>query len=213
MNQPGLEHKEQGTSFEVNPKYENLFNIQRKLNFSINELKSTPDNKSKIQNNIIRTKNMLSGLLNNIDILEKSDFDELKIDKTENILNQLPILLKSQNKENDNIIPPIWYLKSLQDCLRNLPDDLKKYDYEKLYNELERNINQSINEFKFEILSTIFSKIKYARRKILYYKNIVKNLKDFSFNKEVTKIINEILIPINIIFKYNENGQSIFEIK
>ena len=201
------------TSIKVNPKYENLFNIKRKLNFSINELKSTPDNKSKIQNNIIRTKNMLSGLLNNIDILEKSDFDEQKIDKTENILNQLPILLKSQNEESDNIIPPIWYLKSLINCLRNLPDDLKKNDYEKLYNELERNINQSINELKFEILSTIFSKIKYARRKILYYKNIVKNLKDFSFNKEVTKIINEILIPINIKFQYNENEPSIFEIK
>ena len=201
------------TSLEVNEKYKNLFDVKKKDNFSIKELNVIPNNKAKMDNNIIRTKNMLSCLLNSIDNIEKNDFIPGTLGKTESILEQLNSLLIISNEENDNNIPQIWYLKSFLDCLKNIPYYLKRNDYEEIYDELDKDINNSIKELDFVIFSEILEKLKYGRKKIIFYKNIIKNLNDWNVNINVREIINNYKIPVKIIFKYGENENGIFKIK
>ena len=200
------------TSLEVNEKYKKLFELKRKDNFSIKELNAIPDNKARMDNNIIRTKNMLSCLLNNIDNIEKNDFIPGALGKTESILEQLNSLLTISNDENDNI-PPIWFLKSFLDSLKNIPYYLKRNDYEEIFYDLEKDINNSIKELDFGILSEILEKLKYGRKKITFYKNIIKNLNDWNVNINVRDIINNYKIPVKILFKYDENANGIFIIK
>ena len=63
----------------INPKYEVLFNIQQiKPYFYLNEIDLMQNNEDTIKNEIIKTKNYISGLLYNCRDLEKSDFSSKK---------------------------------------------------------------------------------------------------------------------------------------
>ena len=201
------------TSLEVNEKYKKLFDMKKKNNFSLKELNDIPDNKARIQNNIIRVKNMLSCLLTSIDNLQKNDFIPGTLGKTEQILEQLNSLLIISNEENDNNIPQEWYLKSFLDCLKNIPYYLKRNDYEEIFYELKKDINNSIQELDFGIFSEILEKLKYGKRRITFYRNIRQNLNDWKVNKKVREIINNDEISVKIKFKCDENGNGIFNIK
>ena len=142
----------------INPKYEVLFNIsQTKPYFYLNELDLMKNNEEIIKNEIIKTKNYISGLLYNCRDLEKSDFSSKK--NTLEILNEIKIFLKTNEFVIDNTLPFEWYVKSLIDCLGKIPKKLTENDYELLFNELENDIDKSIELVDFYKMSDCFGKI------------------------------------------------------
>jgi hypothetical protein len=142
------------TSIIYNEKYDKLFNITQETNcFSIKELKVSGEEETSMnKNNIIRVKNFFCSLLYNYNYLSKTDFNEAKIETTEEILQEL---LKSSNSMMDGTIPSEWYVTSLLEYLKKIPEDLTKNDYEKLYNEIEDDLRKSIKELHLEALSII----------------------------------------------------------
>ena len=46
----------------------------------------------------------------------------------------------------------------------SLPSELSKNDYENLYKEMKKDINNSIKELDFEALSVCLGKVKFAKR-------------------------------------------------
>ena len=68
--------------------------LDQKPNYTIKELKKTDNEEDINKNNIIKVKNFFSSLLYNYNYLLKTDFNEAKIETTEEILNEL---LKSSN--------------------------------------------------------------------------------------------------------------------
>ena len=136
---------------------------QETSSFSIKEL--TADNEENIQkNNIIKVKNFLCSLLYNYNKLVKTDFDEGTTENTESILKELNIFMKSSNFVVDDSIPFDWYLKSLLEYLKKIPEHLTKNDCEELYNEIENDLNRSLKELDFEKLSALtFRKMDYER--------------------------------------------------
>ena len=44
----------------------------------------------------------------------------------------------------DGTIPSEWYVTSLLEYLKKIPEDLTKNDCEKLYNEIETDLRKSI---------------------------------------------------------------------
>ena len=196
------------TTLDSNESYTKLLKIEPKTNFNLKEMKEIKNEEEMVKNNIIRVKNFFFSLLYNYHKLVKTDFDEGTTENTEKILTELNIFMKSSNFVMDNSIPSEWYVKSLLEYLQKLPENLTKNDCEGLYNDMEKDINKSIKALDFEALSVIMGKLKFANRSLMYYQQSLTLLEDIKYNEQIRRIMNEIIIPVDIRFDYdsNENG-------
>ena len=97
--------------------------------------------------------------------------------------------------------------------MKKLPEHLKQNDYEKFYNELEKDISQSINELDLEIFGDIFGNINYKDKYDIINKKYRELINDYELNQEMTKIIKEYFIPIDLKFHYENSKDDIFNIK
>jgi hypothetical protein len=121
--------------------------------------------------------------------------------------------MKSSNFVMDGSIPSEWYVKSLLEYLKKLPEYLTKNDCEELYNEMERDINESIKKLDFEALSFIMGKLKFASRSKIYYQKSLELLEDIKSNEKIREIISTQFIPVEIKFEYDNNDNSYFKIE
>ena len=201
------------TNLDSNESYTKLLKIPAKTNFYIKEMKEIKNDEEMVQNNIIRVKNFFFSLLYNYNELVKTDFEEGKTENTEKILEELNIFMKSSNYVMDNSIPSEWYVKSILEYLKKLPEYLTKNDCEELYNEMERDLNKSIKELDFEALSVIMGKLKFANKSLLYYQQCLTLLDDIKYNEQIRKIITEYHFPVDVKFEYNDNDKDIFSIE
>ena len=201
------------TNLDTNEKYKKLLDIEQKSYFSLKELKEQPDEESITKNNIIKVKNFFFSLLYNYHKLVKTDFDEGTTEDTEKILIELNKFMKSSNFVMDGSIPSEWYVKSLLEYLKKLPEYLTKNDCEELYNEMERDINESIKKLDFEALSFIMGKLKFASRSKIYYQKSLELLEDIKSNEKIREIISTQFIPVEIKFEYDNNDNSYFKIE
>ena len=203
----------------INDKYKNLFKMnQDKPNFSLKELDSTEKEEDIKKNNIIKVKNLLSGLLYNYRNLVKTDFDEGTTVNTNKILIELKKFMKSSNFVIDGSIPSEWYVDSLLECLKSLPPDLRNNDYENLYNTLINEVSNAMKNLDFETLSFCLGKVKFANRGKIYYENLKKEIIEIELNEKVQAIIENTIIPVTITMNSIEKeikiekGKSIKEI-
>ena len=203
----------------INDKYKNLFKMnQDKPNFSLKELESTEKEEDIKKNNIIKVKNLLSGLLYNYRNLVKTDFDEGTTVNTNKILIELKKFMKSSNFVIDGSIPSEWYVDSLLECLKSLPPDLRNNDYENLYNTLINEVSNAMKNLDFETLSFCLGKVKFANRGKIYYENLKKEIIEIELNEKVQAIIENTIIPVTITMNSIEKeikiekGKSIKEI-
>ena len=209
QNEPKL-HYFLITSIKYNEKYKKLFSIEQKTSFfTINELKNISDEKSITKNNIIRVKNLFCSLLYNYNYLLKTDFNEGKFSNKEEILKEL---LKSSSTVFDGSIPSEWYVTSLLEYLKKIPEDLTKNDCEKLYNEIENDVNQSMKELDLEALSAIMEKLKFAKRGKIYFEDSKQLLKDIDLNEEIKNIMETEYIPVDIKFSCEDDLSGEFNI-
>ena len=193
------------TNLLINDRYKNLFNLsQEKPNFTLKELKETETESDIQNNNIIKVKNLLSGLLYNYRNLVQTDFNEGTTINTSRILKELKIFMKSSNYVIDGSIPSEWYVDSLFECLKLLPEDFKKNDYENLYNSLIKDVNNAMKEMDFEVMSLCLGKVKFANRGIIYYENMLKNMTEIEINEKVQSIIENSIIPVEITLNASE---------
>ena len=193
------------TKLIINDKYKDLFNLsQGKPNFSIKELKKTETDAETQKNNIIKVKNLFSGLLYNYRNLVKTDFNEGTTGNTFKILKELKKFMKSSNYIIDGSIPSEWYVDSLFECLKLLPQDLQNNDFENLYNSLIIDVNNAMKEMDFQILSFCLGKVKFANRVKLYYENMKKNIIEIELNERAQNIIENSLIPVTITLNIKE---------
>ena len=207
------------TKLIINEKYKPIFNLMQDTpNFTIKELKSTKTETEIQKNNIIKVKNLFSGLLYNYRNLVRTDFSEGTTKNTLMILKELKKFMKSSEFLIDGTIPSEWYVNSLFECLKLLPNDLKNNDYENLYNSLMDDLNIAMKELDFETLSFCLGKIKFANRGKLYLDNLAKDIIEIELNKKVQNIIEKAIIPVTISLNIKEKefkiekGKSIKEI-
>ena len=202
------------TSFLYNEKYKNLFEIeQNNPNFTLKELNSTADEESNMKNNIIKVKNFFSSLLYNNNKLVKTDFGEGKTKNTKTILMELKNFMKSSNYVVDESIPSEWYVISLLEYLEKIPINLTENDCEELYNQIEADINNSIKELDFDLLSLIMGKLKYSKRTKSFYDKSLIILNDVKLNNISKEFIENKNIPVDLVFQYDENEENnIFQI-
>ena len=193
------------TDIITNKRYTQLFDIkQEKANFSIKELKKTQTDSEIMENNIIKVKNFFCNLLYNYRTLVKTDFNEGTTDNTKVILTELKKFIKSSDFVIDGSIPSEWYVSSLFEYLKKIPEDLTNNDCRELYNQIEKDINNSIKELDFEALSVCLGKVKFAKRIKFNYERTSKFILNIDLNEKVQNIIEKEIIPVEIHFKYNK---------
>ena len=198
----------------VNDEYKQIFQINTLFgkNFHIKEI-SDPKTKEEINKNIInKVKNYISTILYNYRVLEITDFEEGSINDTLAIFNELKKSTKSSFFIVDNSIPTTWYVDSLLDYLPNLPDDYKKKDYKKLYKELKIEITDSIDMLDFQRLILFHNQLKFLERTKKHYIKAEKLVTNIDINQTIKEIVEEVLIPVVVYFKYN-NKEKIFKIE
>ena len=218
----------QNELFEYN--YENYYLLQKLtineenkevFDLSINDknnfyIKETTDgnenNENTTKNIIIKFKNFLSDLLYKIGPLKLSDFSQCKISNTNDILNSIKKYAKLAYNVLDDSIPPEWYAMSLLYLIKDIPEDYSKNDFEKLYDEFENEINDSINKYNLDILCDCFDKIKYLEKEKDNFEKFLEVLKDLELNEKVKQIVKNDFIPIKISLSYDKNNYS-FNIK
>ena len=182
----------------------NLFNLKsEKEYFNIKEEKNL-DKNDKI---IIKAKNFICGFLFNYYSLEDIHLSNKNGDKfnTLNILKKLKnytIISDTLRKEK---IPYEWYIDSIIEYLKKLPEKYIQNDYLLLYEELEKDIKNSIKIYNFEEISLLANKIKLLRNIHLYYEDAKKILIDIDLNKRVQIILEKENIPMEIKFVYSPN--------
>ena len=193
------------TDLITNKKYTKLFELeQEKANYSIKELKKTETPEEINKNNIIKVKNFFCTLLYNFHTLVRTDYDQGTISDTISILKEIKKYIKSSDFVIDGSIPSEWYVSSLLEYLKKLPPELSKNDCEELYNELEKDINNSIKKLDFEALSICLGKAKFAKRVKINYENAYKHILNIDLNEKAQKIIENEFIPVEIHYKYNK---------
>ena len=112
----------------------------------------------------------------------------------------------------DDTITFDWYINSIYEYLKKIPDYLIKNDCEKLYKEIEQDINNSLEELDFIKLSVILEKLEFAERGKIFYKENQKLLIDIKLKEKAKEIVYKEFIPVLIKFSWEiDNG--IFEIE
>ena len=204
-------------SQEIEDKYKTLFLINNKIaNFyiDIQNIEKKNNTLEEKQKNLIKVKNYLCNTLGNYRLLNKSDFSIEAISNTIQILNEIKVYMTLPNFiVNNNTIPSIWYINSILDYLKKIPQEYIDNDFQKLFSELTKDLNESINILDFEKLILFRNKIKFIYKMNNYYENIKNLMNTININLEIKDIVEKQFIPIDINFYYGEVEENIFEIK
>ena len=195
-------------SQSVEKKYEYLFKINNKIADFYIDIKKMEKNKSlsEKEKNIIKVKNYLCNSLGNYRLLKKSDFDIGATSDTIKMLQEIKLYMSLPNFIlNNNTIPSVWYIDSILDYLNKIPDDYKENEYKKLFDELAQNLNDSLRILDFEKLILFRNKLKFLDKMEDYYEKVKLLVENISINEKIKQIVEELTIPVNIIFKYEDN--------
>ena len=112
--------------------------------------------------------------------------------------------MNSSNFVIDGSIPSEWYVNALLEYLKKIPNCYIENDYDKLYTELENEINKAIKELDFEALSVCIDKMKFSQRYQNYYETARISILDYKQNEKAKEIIENEVIPVEIKFAYSK---------
>ena len=189
--------------------------IQDNLNNIINLLKEIKD-KSDLNSNIAQKtapiSPLLDSLLQNLPLLQQRTLSTNKI-LEERLTYLVKILTAIKNDAIKNIsnnsyqkpIPIKWFLGSLIQFLPKLPNEYIENNYEKLLNEIEKDINDSIKELDFEFLSDTIEYIREIENNKFYYQKVKNIITDIDLNREVDRLVEKEEIPVKIKFENDSN--------
>ena len=189
-----------------------IFDFNFDSNIYINNIKTKGESVGDDKNIIIKIKNFLNDLLCGIEPLKKSDFNQSNISNTYEILNSIKSYYRLYNNSEEDTIPPEWYIQSFLNMIKTIPEEYTKNDFEKLYDEIEEEINSRLNNYNLYILYECLNRLKYIEKEKKYYDNYSHILKDLELNEKVKYIVENDFIPIKISFTY-EDKNKIFDIK
>ena len=198
----------------INEKYKKVFKLEQKEpSFKIEELKTIENDTELIKNNLIRVKNSICSILYNYHTLIKKDFPEGTTIDTKSLLNEIKKYIISNNYLIDDSIPTQWFLNFLSENLQKIPETYINNDYELLYDEIEKDINNSINNLNFNTICIIHENLNYAKRQKNNYEKKKSRLKKVKLNDKINNIIEKISIPVAIYFDYDKKHLKIEKAK
>ena len=205
----------------IEKKYQVLFDIDNKIaNFYIDLKKLEKENGSPLPENeksLIKVKNYLSNTMGNYRLLNISDYKKDSLSDTIKMLTEIKSYMALPNFTLSNdTIPSTWYINSLLDSLKKIPENYKKNDFQKLFDELDKNLKDSIEVLDFQKLIMFRNKLKFIDKINNYYENTHNLIIDISINEKIKELVEEKSMPIEITFRYiddDDKENNKFELK
>ena len=193
----------------IEKKYQVLFDIDNKIaNFYIDLKKCEKDNGTPLgadKKNLIKVKNYLSNTMGNYRLLNISDYKRDSLSDTIKMLTEIKSYMALPNFTLSNdTIPSTWYINSLLDSLKKIPDSYKENDFQILFDELDKNLDDSIKVLDFQKLILFRNKLKFIDKINNYYENTHKLIMDISINERIKDLVEEQFMPIEIAFRYED---------
>ena len=194
------------TKLIINEKNKGLFDLDSKFykNLHYKEIEDPKTPEENDQNIVIKVKNYISNALFNYKLLEKNDFEEGSINDTISIFKELKRFMKSSNFVSDNSVPSMWYINSFLNQLNKIPEEYKKNDFNKLFVELQSDLEKNINIIDFEKLILFKNKAKFLSYSNKQYKKSYLLVKRIDINHIIKIHIENESIPVEIDFQYDD---------
>ena len=186
--------------------------IKEEYNNEVQELLFSKDKSIKLnkpkdeKETLFKLKYCISHIFGNIKILHYWDW----INEDYNTHKTFEFIHKYLTFYKDNNFPPLnWYTKFIINNLNNINKEYIKNDYEKLYNEIENDVNdllkklKELNQFLTVNLITKFNLIENKKKS---FKNVLENVKRTELNIKALLFIelNEIKICLMKGCEYNK---------
>jgi hypothetical protein len=96
--------------------------------------------------------------------------------------------------------------------MQKIPEEYKENDYEKCFEELTKDLQESIDQLDFEKLFIFEKYIEQIQKVKEFYAHKLVTLEDIKNSAEIKKFIEEFFFPIEFKFSY-EDEDKIFKIK
>ena len=192
---------------------------------SISKNFKIPENDNKL-NILVHSKNIISDILYSVDLFNlkkisrKIDWNNItqmlselsnyysifnsfvEYNNTDSMIEEEDesdkITIKDIKYNNKNILPIEWYINSLIINLEKLDGEYKENNYQKLFEQLAQDINNSINNYNFEALSQVFERLQKSQQYIEEYINFQKSYKNIYLNLNIKNFIEKEKIEIQI---------------
>ena len=173
--------------------------------FFLEEIGQPKDENEKTRNECIKIKNLLSLILSSIhDTIELNCFKST-IKNTQDFVENLIPIMKAHYYQLDNITQIEKYILKLKLLLPNLPDEYKRNDYSKLYNELKNEITQSINVIDFGILGKVKDKSIFVSKELQQTKNHLIELKNLDVIEKIQDFLDNETINVKLTIIQESN--------
>ena len=185
----------------INKQYEEYFKLENKTTITSNLVGASKEDI--IKNNIQKVKDCICIILENYQTLSERKFTEENIKDTKSIFREIQKASFLNNYFIDNTIPSKWYLSSFFEYLEKLPEEYANNDYELLFSEIEKEMNNFIKYLDFDFLATFREKLNFSQKNLDNYNYVRKEIKKALMMKKIEKIITIDSIPITFFFNYD----------
>lgn len=182
----------------------NLFQTLNKINklqpghFLLEEIKIPKTTEEKNKSILIQAKNILSAILFNIHDISQIHPFKFEITDTKDLIDNVIDVLSHKSSSLENLMQTEWYSLSLKSLLHRLPLEYKEKDYEKYFDELKIDIQQSINSIDLNVFSQVENNLRKTEIKKTEIKNNLEDMEQLEFNKLIQELINEVNVGINL---------------
>lgn len=195
----------------IEENYENIFKISNKISgFYIDIKKLEKDKKlEEKEKNLVKFKNFLINSLKNYKLLKISSFKSTQ--SIYAILLQIKNFMAFPTLNHKNI-DINWSISSVLNYMNKIPDEYKENDYEKCFEELTQDLQESIAEFDFDKLFIFQKNFEQLEKIQEFYKEKQKVIEDINANNKARHFIEDFFLPIELKFFYLEDEKK-FELK
>ena len=198
------------TEIEIEKNYENIFKIDETNGFHIDIKKLEKNGKlEEKEKNLIKFKNYLINSLKNYKLLKISSFKSTESVYT--ILSEIKNYMYLPHLYDEKITLN-WSISSVLTYMQKIPEEYKENDYEKCFEELTKDLQESIDQLDFEKLFIFEKYIEQIQKVKEFYAHKLVTLEDIKNSAEIKKFIEEFFFPIEFKFSY-EDEDKIFKIK
>ena len=198
---------------ELESSYENIFKISNKVNGFYIDIKKLEKEKhlEEKEKNLVKFKNYLITSLTNFSSLKQSSFETTE--GISSILSQIKKIMMFPQLIND-VIPSNWSISSVLDYMQKIPEEYKENDFEKCFDELTQDLQDSISSFDFDKLFNLKKMVESIEKAYDFYKLNLQIIQDINNNEKLKSFSEDYFFPIELKFYYEENSEnSKFEIK
>ena len=179
------------------------------------------------KNEFISALNLFSQLLMNLPELDTIDIKISNNNSTKQIMNDISLYLQHNHNIMDNFnthdhdllddsdikmkIPLEWYINSLSKSMEKMDDKYKKKEYEKFFVKFKKNVENSIEGYKFDYIGQLSECLNFMTQYREEYIEISNIFKEIDLNSQIIEFISNEIIEVEIKFKYDEK-EKYFEI-